>query len=416
MGVSTSANPEAVVIGAGPYGLSIAAHLRRRGIAFRIFGVPMQNWRCAMPKGMLLKSEGFASNLSDPGGAMTLAQHCKLAGFPYGHQGLPIPLETFVDYGLAFQRSLVPEVEERTVAELREEGGGFELWLDNGESVVTGRVIVAVGTSYFAYVPEAFANLPSELISHSNQHNDLAKFRNQDVIVIGAGQSALETAALLHEGGASVRVLVREDSVLWNSPPYATPGLLGRLSKPETGLGRGWKNWFYCHRQDMFSRFPLEYRTKIVQRVLGPAGACWLKERVEGKFPVLCGHTVQAAREAAGRACLTVASANGQMKEIFADHVIAATGYKVNIAALPFLDNGFKRRIRLDGAAPVLSGNFESSIPRLHFTGLASANQFGPSMRFVVGADYTARRIASSIRPGSASPIAARRSECLSTK
>lgn len=86
MGVSTSANPEAVVIGAGPYGLSIAAHLRRRGIAFRIFGVPMQNWRSAMPKGMLLKSEGFASNLSDPGGAMTLAQHCKLAGFPYGHQ------------------------------------------------------------------------------------------------------------------------------------------------------------------------------------------------------------------------------------------------------------------------------------------------------------------------------------------
>ena len=96
--------------------------------------------------------------------------------------------------------------------------------------------------------------------------------------------------------------------------------------------------------------------------------------------------------------------------------MIAATGYKVNTAALPFLDNGLKGRLRLDHGAPVLSGRFESSIPRLHFTGLASANQFGPSMRFVVGADYTARRIAGSIRPGSASPITARRSECLITK
>jgi FAD-dependent urate hydroxylase len=416
MGVSTSANPELVVIGAGPYGLSIAAHLRQRGVAFRIFGIPMQNWRSAMPKGMLLKSEGFASNLSDPAGAVTLAQHCKIAGFPYGERGLPTSLETFVDYGLAFQRTLVPDVEERTVVELREERGTFELGLDNGESLTTGRVVVAVGTSYFAHVPQAFENLPSRLISHTSQHADLARFADQEVIVIGAGQSALETAALLHEQGASVRVLVRADSVLWNAAPYATPGFLGRLSKPETGLGRGWKNWFYCHRQDVFSHFPLEYRAKIVKRVLGPAGACWLKERVEGKFPVLCGHTVQAAREASGRACLTVASDNGPMKEFLADHVIAATGYKVNIPALPFLDNSLRQRLRLEGTAPVLSASFESSIPGLHFTGLASANRFGPSMRFVVGADYTARRIAGSIRPGRASLIPARRSECLSTK
>jgi FAD-dependent urate hydroxylase len=415
MGVLTSANPEAVVIGAGPYGLSIAAHLRQRGVAFRIFGVPMQNWRSAMPKGMLLKSEGFASNLSDPAGAMTLAQHCKVGGLPYGHQGLPVPVETFVNYGISFQRSLVPEVEERTVTQLREERGGFELRLSNGESVVTPRVIVAVGTSYFAHVPEAFANLPPELISHSSRHADLAKFANQEVIVIGAGQSALETAALLHEQGASVHVLVREDTVLWNSPPY-TPGPLVRLLKPETGLGRGWKNWFYCNRQDLFSHFPLESRAKIVKNVLGPAGACWLKQRVEGKFPVLCSHAVQAAREAGSRACLTVASANGQIKEIFADHVIAATGYKVNIAAMPFLDNSLKQRLRLERTSPVLSTNFESSVPRLHFTGLAAANQFGPSMRFVVGADYTARRLAASIKPGRASLIAPRSSECLSTK
>ncbi len=409
-----SAHPEVIVVGAGPYGLSIAAHLRHRGIAFRIFGVPMENWRSAMPKGMFLKSDGAGSNLSDPGRALTLAQHCALAGLSYSDQGMPIPLETFVDYGLAFQRTLVPEVEECNVTAIAGKLGEFQLQLERGERVTARRVIVAVGTTYFGHLPDPLTSLPRELVSHSRDHADLAKFAHLDVVVIGGGQSALETAALLKEHGANVRVLVRENSVAWNPPPNSEMAV-GRLSQPRSALGLGWKAWFYCNGAGVFQYFPQKFRSHVVQRALGPAGAWWLKDRVVGNIPVLCSHLVHGARETGGRVCLSVAAGNGQKSEIFADHVIAATGYRVDIAALPFLDAGLKQKLQREGTVPVLSPNFESSVPGLYFTGLASANQFGPSMRFVVGADYTARRIASAMRARASSVVAARRSECLSS-
>jgi cation diffusion facilitator CzcD-associated flavoprotein CzcO len=86
---------DVAIIGAGPYGLSLAAHLRARGVDFRIFGKPMQTWLEHMPKGMRLKSEGFASSLYDPDSKFTLAAYCKERGLAYADTGMPIPLETF---------------------------------------------------------------------------------------------------------------------------------------------------------------------------------------------------------------------------------------------------------------------------------------------------------------------------------
>jgi cation diffusion facilitator CzcD-associated flavoprotein CzcO len=103
---------DVAIIGAGPYGLSLAAHLRKRGVEHRIFGRPMQMWQERMPKGMCLKSDGFASSLYDPDDSFTLAHFCRETGLPYQHSGLPIPLETFLSYGLAFQQRLVPQLEE----------------------------------------------------------------------------------------------------------------------------------------------------------------------------------------------------------------------------------------------------------------------------------------------------------------
>lgn len=414
MDMSPSTNPEVAIIGAGPYGLSIAAHLRQRGIAFRIFGIPMQNWRSAMPRGMFLKSEGAGSNLSDPEGALTLAQHCALTDRSYSDVGKPIPLDTFVDYGLAFQRRLVPELEECTVVALGERSGAFELRLDTEEIVTARRVIVAVGTTYFGCLPESLTKLPRELVSHSREHSDFSRFASREVIVIGGGQSALETAALLNEEGAGVRVLVRASALAWNPPPNAATSRR-RLSQPQSALGLGWKAWFYCHGPAMFRHFPEKSRSKIVRRALGPAGAWWLKDRIIGHFPVLCRHTVQEARETGGRVCLSVTDGDGQRNEFFADHVISATGYKVDIGAIPFLDAGLRQRVRREDTAPALSSYFESSVAGLYFTGLASATQFGPSMRFVVGADYTARRIASAVRVRRIAAPAARRSQCVSS-
>src|SRR5215469_13163983 len=122
-----SADTQVAIIGAGPYGLSIAAHLRKRGVDFRIFGTPMHSWRYRMPAGMCLKSEGFASDLYDPEGAFTLARYSADHGLPYQDIGYPVPLATFVAYGLAFQKQLVPNLEERDIVLLKRNGSGFEL-------------------------------------------------------------------------------------------------------------------------------------------------------------------------------------------------------------------------------------------------------------------------------------------------
>ena len=106
------------IVGAGPYGLSIAAHLRARGIQHRIFGRPMVTWLNHMPKSMLLKSDGFASNLSAPAGDHTLRSYCLSHEISYDDYDIPVALTTFTDYALDFQRRFVPEVDERLLTEL----------------------------------------------------------------------------------------------------------------------------------------------------------------------------------------------------------------------------------------------------------------------------------------------------------
>jgi glycine/D-amino acid oxidase-like deaminating enzyme len=148
-----------VIVGAGPYGLSVAAHLRRHGLPFRIFGSPMQTWS-NMPGGMFLKSEGRASNLSDSAGSYTLKAHCEQYGLSYGEYGVPVPLETFVDYGLKFQQRLVPEVEDTRVLALRRSAHGYELQTATGELLAAKSVVVAVGISHFRHIPRRLAHLP----------------------------------------------------------------------------------------------------------------------------------------------------------------------------------------------------------------------------------------------------------------
>ena len=136
---------DTAVIGAGPYGLSVAAHLHGRRADFRVFGRPLDTWRTAMPRGMYLKSDGFASNLSAPEPGATLADYCLEHDLPYHPTDLPVPLETFVAYGLDFQRRYVPDLEEHNVTSVVRDGRGFRLGLDNGEELRAKQVVVAAG-------------------------------------------------------------------------------------------------------------------------------------------------------------------------------------------------------------------------------------------------------------------------------
>jgi cation diffusion facilitator CzcD-associated flavoprotein CzcO len=301
------------VIGAGPFGVSTAAYLRSCGVEFRIFGSPMNRWRTQMPAGTFLKSAGFASSLADPTGHYTLQRFCDEAALPYGNVNVPVPLETFTRYAVSFQQHLVPVVENVLVIKLDRKSNRFELRLDTGDEVRATKVVIATGLSHSEYTPPELAKLPAEFLSHSSDHRDLGKVKGREVAVIGSGQSALETAALLNEGQATVSLLVRRSSIDWNdgSAPEAR-SLWQRMRRPASPLGNGLRGWFCASAPGLFYHLPEQTRIDMVRtygrrrrkpvEVLGPAGAWWLKERIvasanEGlsPFPVLSvktGHNV----------------------------------------------------------------------------------------------------------------------------
>ncbi len=386
---------DVAVVGAGPYGLSLAAHLRAAGATFRQFGHPMRLWRQAMPRGMFLKSQGFASNLSDPAGTHTLRVFCETTGRPYADYGLPVPLETFVDYGRWFQREQVPELEEVLVTDVTPAGEHYELTLGSGERARARTVVVAAGVEHFAHVPDVLAGLPPEMCSHPSAHPDLATFCGQEVLVVGAGQSALESAALLREGGAQVRVVVRGRRVVWNGEPLPTRRTTWQhIREPEAALGSGWATWFYSSQPSLFRSLPPGTRAHRALTALGPAGAAWLRPRFEGVVPTLLGYGVRSAVPDGSRVRLDLAAVDGSSMTLTADHVIAATGYRTDLSRLSFLKPELAARVRTRAGSPVVGRDFGSSVPGLHFVGPAVAPSFGPVMRFVFGADYAARVVA----------------------
>ena len=387
---------ENIIIGAGPYGLSLAAHFRAANIDCAIIGKPMASWRGHMPAGMALKSETFASNLSDPERRYTLEQFYASRGRNYARKGVPLSIADFIAYADWFRDQAVAEIWDAEIIDLRRTGEGFRLTL-NDRQVLAKRVIVATGHLAFRHFPKALRHHDPALVSHSADHNDLAKFAGQDVTVIGCGQSGLETAALLHEHGALVRLLARAPAVEWNPEINPSASLFARLRRPEAGLGPGWRSLGYSKLPRAFFALPERARRRLVATTYGPAGAWWLKHRVIDKVQLLTSHQVMAVADSNGRLVLSVRNDRGAV-EIATDHLIAATGYHVDIGRLLFLDPGLRAAIKAAAGAPVLNRAFESSVPGLHFVGLASAPSFGPVMRFVYGARYAATTLTAHIR------------------
>jgi FAD-dependent urate hydroxylase len=397
---------DVAVVGAGPYGLSLAAHLSAAGISHAQFGLPMNLWRTAMPAGMFLKSQGFASNLSSPDGKHTLAAFCAAAGRPYRDYGLPVSLDTFVAYGLWFQQELLPSLRQTLVTEVVPKDGHYEVSLADGGQVQAARVVVAAGVEHFARMPELLDDLPEARCSHSSAHPDLAAFAGQRVIVLGRGQSALESAALLHENGADVTLVSRKPHIAWNGQPLPPDRpLWQRLREPEAGLGSGWGTWFYSDHPGLFRRLPPGSRVQRAATALGPAGACWLRERVEGQFSVLLGLALTGAQAAADGVRLTFDGPDGTA-ELAADHVLAATGYRSDVRRLAFLSDLLRPGLQTLADTPVVDRNYQSTVPGLYFIGPAVAPAFGPVMRFVYGADHAARTVAGALSAGPRRPAA----------
>jgi NADPH-dependent 2,4-dienoyl-CoA reductase/sulfur reductase-like enzyme len=391
-----SALVEVAVVGAGPYGLSLAAHLDAAGIQTRVFGRPMDSWRNHMPEGMLLKSDPFASNLSDPQDLYTLARFSEERSIAYS-ESEPVELQTFCNYGLAFQKRCVRSLTEVQVNTVERSGDKFILCLDNGDRFSARRVVIAIGVGPFRYVPEILGALPSHFVSHSFDHCDLSVFSGARLAVIGGGSSAIDLAGLLHERGCDVTLVSRRAELRFNGGGGSQQGgprsLWRRMRHPPSGLGPGLRSRLSTDAPLLIHMLPKTLRFEFARRHLGPAAAAVMKEKVVGRVPMLLERELAAVAVENSGVALTLSQKDGLHDVLRVDHVIAATGYRVDLNRLSLLSPSLRDDIGGYGGAPILTRNFESSVPGLYFVGSAAAASFGPLMRFTFGARYAARRV-----------------------
>jgi cation diffusion facilitator CzcD-associated flavoprotein CzcO len=380
---------EVAIVGAGPYGLSVAAHLKHRGVDLRIFGSPMSFW-LQMPASINLKSFAWATNVAVPQRHFTFTEYCRTQGL---EDLEPCSMESFAAYGLWVQRTLVPEVEGTHVAAVRAAGGGFEIDLLGGETLRARRVVIATGLEGFAHVPAMLAALPGAVVTHSSEHRTYAEFAGRDVAVIGGGASALEAATMLHEAGARPLVLVRGASVEFHTRFDPHRSLLERIKAPNSVIGPGRKSWVLEKLPLLLHSVPEARRVRFTRGYLGAAGPWWLQDRFEGKVQVRTGTRVMAAEVHGSKLALEV-NGPGRAETLLFDHAIAGTGFQVDVDRMAILDPDLRARIRRVERAPSLSLDFESSVPGLFFVGASAAWSFGPLFRFVTGATVAAPRVA----------------------
>ena len=343
-----------------------------------------------MPKGMLLRSGWRASYIADPGHALSLEAFQSATGL---RVPTPVPLDHFVSYGQWFQSQVVPDVDQRVVTKVNSASKEFLLTLENGEIVAANRVIVATGIAPFAFIPEEFSHLPKCLATHASEHKDLSKFVGKEIAVIGGGQSALESAALLREAGATVHVYVREPQVHflgWRTRIMALKPLFNLLYS-WTDVGPAGLSQLVSHPQYLRA-LPQLLQKPIARRCIRPAGASWLPARLS-EVQLHLGQAVQSATRADSRLKLQISDGSQPV----VDHLLLGTGYKIEISKYQFLTPDILGAVRQASGYPLLNADFQSSVAGLYFLGAPAAWSFGPLMRFVAGTEFGCARLAASM-------------------
>jgi hypothetical protein len=390
-------NCEVTILGAGPYGLAAAAHLRRvSGLQLRAFGVPMSFWSGHMPKGMLLRSSWEASHISDPDGAFTIDRYRSESG---NHISPPVPLERFVEYGQWFQRKNVPDLDPRKIAKIEKGAKDFQIVLEDGKSFQSHRIVIAGGIQSFARRPSQFADVPSSLASHTSEQGDLRQFEDKKVIVIGSGQSALESAALLHEAGAEVEIIARGPEIHWLGwkARIQKLGLISKILYSWTDVGPAGISRLVSI-PGLFQKLPRSTQDRLRKRSIRPAGSHWLSERLK-TVQLTTGTSVISAVASGGRLHLVLSNRS----ERFVDHALLGTGYQVDATRYSFLSESILSQLRRTDGFPHLGKGFESSVSGLHFLGAPAAWSYGPLMYFVSGTRFSARNLASYVASNRAS-------------
>jgi cation diffusion facilitator CzcD-associated flavoprotein CzcO len=382
---------DVIVLGAGPYGLAAGNHLKQiKGLDVRVFGDPMSFWARTMPKGMFLRSNWTATQIADPTNMLSLESFQSQNG---NHLSTPVPLDRFVQYGLWYQRRALPDVDRRMISRVDSDPKGFRVTLDDGETLTAKRVVVAAGIGSFVRRPAEYSNLPSNLASHTSEHADLAVFAGKSVLVIGGGQSALESAALLHENGANTEVIARTGKINW---------LQGWASKTlHHGLGKATNRLLYAPtdvgpagisqlmaRPDLLKMLPRSLQNKLRIRSVRPAGARWLVDRLKG-VPIRLNTAVSSFNVSGDK--ITVRLSDGSSRTV--DHILMGTGYRVDVSKYAFLSPGIVSSLKTLNGFPLLQEGMETSVPGLHILGAPGIWTFGPLLQFVSGTHYASKSL-----------------------
>ena len=398
---------DVAIIGAGPNALSLALHLAKDGVDFQVFGNPMGFWSTvarAAP-GRYLKSFCFGTNITSPTAGMRFTDWSEERGLETVE---PCAIADFVRYGLWVQQTSVTSIDTSTVASVSSSPDGFRLVLSDGKTCFAKRVVAATGLTAFEYFPPELAKLPPWLATHSNAVTDYSVYRGQKVAVVGAGQSALEATALLHEAGAFVDLIVREPTIRWMTklPEQRSP--LSRLRRPVSTLGVGVKSWAFARFPGACHYLPDWIRVELLRTQIPPSGAWWLRDRCERAGSVSLATRVVGALACESKIKLTLSSEDCAGFDRSYDHVIPATGFSVDIDQLSFIDQEMRRSIVRIGTAPRLDRAFQASVPGLYFIGPSAAMSFGPLCSFVAGAAHAAPIVSAHLKSALSKASAAR--------
>jgi cation diffusion facilitator CzcD-associated flavoprotein CzcO len=379
---------DVAIVGAGPYGLSVAAHLPEGRV--RVFGQPMHTWRTRMPPDMLLRSDWEETSLSAPDGAGTIDVWAREMGEARQN---PIPLQTFLRYAEWFRGRFVRENDPSNVAELDRIGDVYRLSTDAGDEFDARRIVLAVGVTAFSYAPPPFREALGDGVRFAIDPQDYAAHRGRRVIVVGGGQGGLESAALAARSGADVELILRS-KLHWftEREPYTQRGPLRqrlyRVAYPVVGYGPPPLNRLALH-PELFGFVPKRLRRRLARRILRAGGSPWLRAQVDGKVTITEERTVTTlTRNGNG---LRLGLNDGTARE--ADAVILSTGFRFSLDRLSFLSPAVRAAIVVRDGWPVLDRTFRSSDPDLFFVGFAAEDRFGPICRFVPGTRFTAHRV-----------------------
>ncbi|THF83305.1 NAD(P)-binding domain-containing protein [Cohnella fermenti] len=362
-----------IIIGAGPYGISLAAHAQAAGLTYVLLGKPMSFWQDQMPQTMFIRTNPRYISLSDSEDRWTITRYCEATNTPLES---PFPRPAFVDYGFWFARQAGIAFTGQFAARVERSSEGYTVRTESGGRHSAPAVVVATGLQHFSYVPDELRALPPDLLTHTFGQTDFSRYRGKSVAVIGSGQSAWEAAALLHLAGSDAEILFRREEVHYAGDDNVASGL--RL----------------IETAEQFYRWPLERKLERWNTPRRGSVALFLKPYVEGKVRTIGGvEIVGSGAPGDGKAYLALS--NGSTRAY--DHVVSATGYRVNLERLPFLPRDLLDLIVREPAPfhgfPLLSEQFESSLPGLYFAGPSASRTHGPAFGFVAGLRQACRSI-----------------------